>query len=143
MICCARPSPDGVSRPAMDFLGRRWSYAQLGDLVDRATRGLQDMGVGPGSKVGLCLPNTPYYVVFFYAVLRAGGTVVNFNPLYVERELDVPDRGLGHHDHGRARPGGGLSQGRQRGGGGGPDAAGGLPDGAASSRRRRPPCSAC
>ena len=74
-------------RPAMDFLGRRWSYGQLGALVDRAVRGLQDLGVGPGSRVGLCLPNTPYYVVFFYAVLRAGGTVVNFNPLYVEREL--------------------------------------------------------
>ncbi len=77
------------SRPAMDFLGRQWSYAQLGDMVDRAARGLQAMGVGPGSKVGLCLPNTPYYVVFYYAVLRVGGTVVNFNPLYVERELSA------------------------------------------------------
>jgi long-chain acyl-CoA synthetase len=73
--------------PAMDFLGRRWLYWQLGALVDRATRGLQDLGVGPGVKVGLCLPNTPYYVVLYYAVLRAGGTVVNYNPLYVEREL--------------------------------------------------------
>ena len=75
------------ARPAMDFLGRRWSYGQLGDLVDRATRGLQAIGVAPGAKVGLCLPNTPYYIVFFFAVLRAGGTVVNYNPLYVEREL--------------------------------------------------------
>ncbi len=75
------------SRPAMDFLGRRWSYRELGDLVERAARGLQDIGVGRGTKVGLCLPNTPYYVIFYYAVLRAGGTVVNFNPLYVEREL--------------------------------------------------------
>ncbi len=74
-------------QPAMDFLGRRWMYWQLGALVDRATRGLQDLGVGPGVKVGLCLPNTPYYVVLYYAVLRAGGTVVNYNPLYVEREL--------------------------------------------------------
>ena len=75
------------SRPAMDFLGRRWTYAALGDLVDRACRGLQDLGVGPGVKVGLCLPNTPYYVILYYATLKAGGTVVNFNPLYVEREL--------------------------------------------------------
>ena len=74
-------------RPAMDFLGRRWTYAELGGLVERATRGLQDIGVGPGTRVGLCLPNTPYYIVFFHAILRAGGTVVNFNPLYVEREL--------------------------------------------------------
>ena len=82
-------------RPAMDFLGRRWTYAELGALVARATRGLQDMGVGPGVKVGLCLPNTPYYVIFHYATLKAGGTVVNFNPLYVERELahQVADSG--------------------------------------------------
>ena len=74
-------------RPAMDFFGRRWTYRQLGELVDRATRGLQDMGIGPGATVGLCLPNTPFYVVFYFAALRAGATVVNFNPLYVEREL--------------------------------------------------------
>ena len=53
----------------------------------RATRGLQDIGVKPGTRVGLCLPNTPYSVIYFFAVLRAGGIVVNFNPLYVEREL--------------------------------------------------------
>ena len=72
---------------AMDFLGRRWSYRALGRLVERATRGFQDLGVGPGTAVGLCLPNTPYYIVCYCAILRAGGTVVNFNPLYVEREL--------------------------------------------------------
>ena len=74
-------------RAAMDFLGRRWRYRELGRLVDHATRGLQDLGVGPGTAVGLCLPNTPYYIVCYCAVLRAGGIVVNFNPLYVEREL--------------------------------------------------------
>jgi long-chain acyl-CoA synthetase len=74
-------------RTALDFLGRRWNYAQLGDLVDRAARGLQEIGVGRDVKVGLCLPNTPYAVIFYYAVLKAGGIVVNYNPLYVEREL--------------------------------------------------------
>ncbi|WP_442677978.1 long-chain-fatty-acid--CoA ligase [Sphingomonas sp. ASY06-1R] len=73
--------------PAIDFLGRGWSYAELGDLVRRATRGLQDIGVKPGTRVGLCLPNTPYFVICYFAILRAGGVVVNFNPLYVEREL--------------------------------------------------------
>ena len=82
-------------RPAMDFLGRRWTYVQLGALVDRAARGLQDMGVGPGTRFGLCLPNTPYYVVLFYAALRTGATVVNFNPLYVERELTFQIRDSG------------------------------------------------
>ena len=72
---------------AIDFLGRRWTYLQLGELVRRTARGLQDLGVRPGMRVGLCLPNTPYFVIFYFAVLRVGGVVVNFNPLYVEREL--------------------------------------------------------
>ena len=84
-----------AERPAMDFLGRRWRYGELGELVERATAGLQALGVGPGIQVGLCLPNTPYYVIFFFAVLRAGGTVVNFNPLYVERELTQQIRDSG------------------------------------------------
>jgi len=39
------------NRPAMDFLGRGWTYAALGALVARATRGLQDLGVGKGTMV--------------------------------------------------------------------------------------------
>ena len=83
-------------RPAMSFLGRRWSYAQLGALVDRAAAGLAAHGVARGTRVGLCLPNTPYSVVFYYAVLRLGAVVVNLNPLYVERELIslIRDSGL-------------------------------------------------
>jgi len=72
---------------AIDFLGRRWTYAELGELVRRTARGLQDLSIKPGTRVGLCLPNTPYFVIFYFAILRIGGVVVNFNPLYVEREL--------------------------------------------------------
>ncbi|MFD2234195.1 long-chain-fatty-acid--CoA ligase [Phaeospirillum tilakii] len=74
-------------RPALDFFGRRTSYAELGALVERAARGFQHLGVRKGVRVGLCLPNTPYFVICYYAVLKAGGIVVNFNPLYVEREM--------------------------------------------------------
>jgi long-chain acyl-CoA synthetase len=75
------------TRPCVDFLGRRYSFAEIGDLVARAAEGLQRLGVGKGTRVGLFLPNTPYYIVAYYAVLRAGGVVVNFNPLYAEREV--------------------------------------------------------
>lgn len=75
------------ARPALAFMGRRWSYAQLGEWVARAARGLQNLGIRKGDRVGLCLPNTPYSVVFYYAALQAGATVVNFNPLYTAREL--------------------------------------------------------
>ncbi|MDR3436134.1 long-chain fatty acid--CoA ligase [Telmatospirillum sp.] len=74
-------------RPGLDFLGRRTTYGELGRLVDFAARGFQQLGVRKGVKVGICLPNTPYFVICYYAVLKAGGTVVNFNPLYVEREI--------------------------------------------------------
>lgn len=82
-------------RPAMDFLGNRWTYAELADQVDRAARGFQALGVKRGVTVGICLPNCPYAVVAYFAVLKAGGTVVNFNPLHVERELrsQVDDAG--------------------------------------------------
>ena len=74
-------------RPCLDFLGRKSSYREIGRLVDRAAKGFQTLGVRKGVRVGLFLPNCPYYVICFFAVLKAGGTVVNYNPLYAEREI--------------------------------------------------------
>jgi len=74
-------------RPCLQFYGRKYTYTEVGDLVARAARGFQDLGVGPGVKVGLLLPNSHYYVICYYAVLKAGGTVVNYNPLYAEHEV--------------------------------------------------------
>jgi long-chain acyl-CoA synthetase len=76
-----------ADRPALDFLGRRYTYAELGRLVDRAAKGFQKLGVGKGVKVGLFLPNCPHFVICYYGVLKAGGTVVNYSPLYSEPEL--------------------------------------------------------
>jgi long-chain acyl-CoA synthetase len=74
-------------RPCLDFLGRKSSYREIGRLVDRAAKGFQMLGVRKGVRVGLFLPNCTYYVICFFAVLKAGGTVVNYNPLYAEREI--------------------------------------------------------
>lgn len=74
-------------RPCVDFLDKKYTYAEIAELVKRAAKGFQQLGVKPGTKVGLCLPNTPYFVVCYYAILKIGGTVVNYNPLYAEREL--------------------------------------------------------
>ncbi len=79
-------------RPAVDFLGKLWTYSDLDALVNGTAAGLQAMGVGPGVNVGLCLPNSPYYTVFYFAILKIGATVVNFNPLYVEREIAFQTR---------------------------------------------------
>ena len=72
---------------AIDFLGKRSSYRGLAGLVARAVCGFRKLGVQKGVRVGLFLPNCPYYVIAFFAILKAGGTVVNFNPLYAEQEL--------------------------------------------------------
>ena len=77
------------NRTCMEFLGRTWTYRQTGIMVRAAAKGLQDMGVQKGNRVALMLPNTPYYIVLFHAVLLIGGVVVNINPLYAQQELDV------------------------------------------------------
>jgi len=77
--------PDQV---AIDFMGRRFSYAELAQLVARAAKGLQALGVGPGVHVGLYLANTPHYMISFFAVLKAGGVVVNYSPLDAEKVLE-------------------------------------------------------
>jgi long-chain acyl-CoA synthetase len=76
-----------ADRPCLDFLGRRWRYVEVGALVAAAAGGLHRLGIGQGSRVGLCLPNGPHYVLAFFAILRTGATVVNCNPLYTSEEL--------------------------------------------------------
>ncbi len=75
--------------PMLDFMGRRFSYSEVADGVARVARGLQDLGIGPGSRVGLFLPNVPHYVAAYYGALAAGATVVNFSPLYTVPELEA------------------------------------------------------
>jgi long-chain acyl-CoA synthetase len=75
-------------KPAIEFMGKRTTYRELGDLVARAAKGFQQLGVGPGVHVGLYLPNTPHYVISFFGVLKAGGTVVNYSPLDADKVLE-------------------------------------------------------
>jgi long-chain acyl-CoA synthetase len=74
-------------RTAIDFYDRAISYREYYELAARAAKGLQAAGVGPGVHVGLHLPNTPHFAIAFFAVLMAGGRVVNFSPLLAPREL--------------------------------------------------------
>jgi len=72
---------------ALDFFGATTTYEQLGEQISRAANGLRKLGVSPGDRVALVLPNCPQHVVAFYAVLRLGAIVVEHNPLYTDREL--------------------------------------------------------
>jgi long-chain acyl-CoA synthetase len=88
----ARTHPE---RPLLDFLGRRYSYAEVVDGAARVATGLARMGYGPGDRIGLFLPNVPHYLAAYYGVLKLGATVVNFSPLYTAGELahQVEDSG--------------------------------------------------
>jgi long-chain acyl-CoA synthetase len=77
------------SQPALEFMGKRTSYAELEALANRAAAGFQKLGVAPGVHVGLYLPNTPHYVIAFFGVLKAGGTVVNYSPLDALHTLQI------------------------------------------------------
>lgn len=75
--------------PMLDFMGRQFGYAEVAGGVARVARGLQQLGLGKGSRIGLFLPNVPHYVAAYYGALAAGATVVNFSPLYTVAELEA------------------------------------------------------
>ncbi len=75
-------------RVATIFKGGQITYHRLDELTNRFAHALQDLGVEPGDRVALMLPNCPQMVIAFYGALRAGAIVVMTNPLYVERELE-------------------------------------------------------
>jgi long-chain acyl-CoA synthetase len=77
-------------------MGKKLSYAQLLKQVDQFSRVLTHLGVKRGDRVGLVLPNSPHYVIGYYAALRIGAVVVGNNPLYTKRELShqLSDAGI-------------------------------------------------
>jgi long-chain acyl-CoA synthetase len=73
---------------ALDFLGGTTTFGELAEGIIAFAGALQSQfGVTKGTRVALMLPNTPFYPIAYYGVLRAGGTVVNCNPLYTVAEL--------------------------------------------------------
>ena len=84
-----------ADRSLIDFLGRRYSYAETMDGASRVATGLAQLGFGPGDRIGLFLPNVPHYVAAYFGILKLGAIVVNFSPLYTVQELaaQVADSG--------------------------------------------------
>ncbi len=83
------------SRAMLDFYGRNYRYAEVAEAARKVAKGLQQLGIEKGDRVGLFLPNVPHYVAAYYGALLAGATVVNFSPLYTVAELShqVEDSG--------------------------------------------------
>lgn len=76
------------SRPALIFQGTVVTYTDLDEMVSRFATALTRLGVQPGDKVALLLPNLIQTVVGIYGALRAGAIAVPNNPLYTDRELE-------------------------------------------------------
>ena len=72
---------------ALDFYGRRTSFAELDRQVDGFAGILRRAGLRPGDCVSLHLPTSPAFVIAFLGTLRAGCIASAMSPLYVEREL--------------------------------------------------------
>ncbi|GFK92472.1 Long-chain-fatty-acid--CoA ligase [Fundidesulfovibrio magnetotacticus] len=74
-------------RTAIAFRNWRCTYAQLRQRAGRFAAGLRGLGVAPGDRVAIMLPNLPQTLVSYWGALYAGATVVFVNPLYMETEL--------------------------------------------------------
>jgi len=77
-----------ASKPFSVCMDCWMSYGQLDDLSSALGAWLQNLGLEPGARVAIMLPNVPQFAVTMAAVLRAGYTCVNVNPLYTARELE-------------------------------------------------------
>jgi len=80
----AAEHPDRI---AVHFNNWIVNYAKLKSLTEIAAANLKALGVEPGDKVAVMLPNLPQTIIAYWAVLRAGATAVMTNPLYMETEL--------------------------------------------------------
>ena len=77
-----------AAKPAFLLMGKTLSYADVESQSEALAAYLQSKGLPKGSRIALMMPNVLQYPVAILAVLRAGYTVVNVNPLYTPRELE-------------------------------------------------------
>jgi long-chain acyl-CoA synthetase len=84
LIDAARRSPEA---PVLVFFGKKTTYGQLLDQVRRLARSFQDLGLGPGERLAVILPNCPQLVTTYYAILSLGGVAVFLNPLLSPKEI--------------------------------------------------------
>ncbi|MBI5442976.1 MAG: AMP-binding protein [Deltaproteobacteria bacterium] len=75
-------------RTALVFLGTRFKFRTLKELVERFATALSRLGIGHQDRVMLYLTNTPQWVIANFAVQRLGAVVVPVSPIYTAHELE-------------------------------------------------------
>jgi long-chain acyl-CoA synthetase len=88
----ARRHPDWT---ALIFYGKETSYRDLNDQIDRFAAALVRLGIRRGDRVGVILPNCPQNVIATVGTQRAGAIPVQFNPMYVTREIEYQTKDAG------------------------------------------------
>jgi long-chain acyl-CoA synthetase len=76
-----------AERPAVHFLGRSITYAELWDQTRAYAGALRDRGIGPGDRVAMMVPNVPDFARVYYAALALGATVVPVHLLLKAEEI--------------------------------------------------------
>ena len=74
-------------KTAVVFYGRKVSYKELRDQVDRFAAALHDLGVKKGDKIALLLLNSPQFIIAYMGALKAGATLTAISPVYVSSEI--------------------------------------------------------
>ncbi len=83
-----RTAADQPASTALKFMGNDISYAALATMAAKVAGALREVGIEPGDRVAIILPNVPAFPVAYWGILLAGGTVVPMNPLLKTGEID-------------------------------------------------------
>src|SRR3989442_694681 len=75
------------AREALSFQGRRWTFAELSERVDRVARGLMGLGIAPGEHVALWMVNLPEFIDAAFAVMKIGAVLVPINTRFRTEDL--------------------------------------------------------
>ena len=73
---------------AIIYLGERFSYSRLKDLIDRFATSLAQLGIGKGDKVMLYISNSVQWVISFFAIQKIGAVVIPVPPIYTSFEIE-------------------------------------------------------
>ncbi len=72
---------------AFTFYGNKFTYEEFNELVNKAAAGLEQLGVKKGDRVAIILPNSPQFMVIYWAILKLGAIAAPTNPLLTPNEI--------------------------------------------------------
>jgi long-chain acyl-CoA synthetase len=84
VMTTVRRIPDAV---AFDFLGRKGTYRELGEAIDRCADAFAALGLGPGERITISMPTSPQGVIAFYAATKLGAVASMIHPLSTSSEI--------------------------------------------------------